>query len=277
MSKVFFIAEAGKNFIDHDWKEKQFTIPYYLERAQMLVRAAKKAGADAVKFQCHVFEDEAAFRGVHRHDWIKFNESITTEGFWKELKAYCDSLEIEFMCTPMSKMAAEKINPFVKRWKVGSGNVTDMELLKFMAETKKPVILSTGMSTQIEVGIATHILKDNELSLLYCKSIYPCPSEQVNLAMIQRLKDVGKVVGFSDHTTDITMPMKATIRGAEIIEKHFTLCKEDVGPDHKFSLEPHELTWAIKLVRDYERYDNLGDVVLWPEEDEIRLRMKFNA
>lgn len=280
MSKVFFIAEAGKNFIDHDWKEGVMTVPYYAERAIMLIKAAKNAGADAIKFQCHVAEDEVSFRGLQREEWIKFNESITPVSFWEELKRQCDYFGIEFMCTPMSRKAAEKIAPFVSRWKVGSGNVTDYDLLKYLAETKKPIILSTGMSTQKEVGIALYVIKDwahdpqYPVSLLYCKSIYPTTG-QAKLAAINAMKKFYECeVGYSDHTTGIVGPMNGVIWGAQIVEKHFTLDKKAIGPDHHMSLEPHELNWAVKLVRDYE---NIDDIVIVPTEEEIELRMKFNA
>ena len=279
MSKALFIAEAGKNFIMKDKDDD------YLGNAKNLIKIAKESGADIVKFQCHVFEDEQKFRHPDRHEWIKFNESITTAQFWKELKQYCDEMEIEFMCTPMSKMAAEKINSLVRRWKIGSGNVTDIDLLHFIAETGKPVILSTGMSTQKEVENALEILKNNEVSLFYCKSIYPCPIEKIDFLAMHAMKDYFKKkfqnvkrIGFSDHTLEITTPMMAVIEGeAEIIEKHFTLDKKAFGPDHRFSLEPNELKLAIKLVRDYENFGNEDSILIYPEEEEIKLWESFRV
>lgn len=285
MSKVFFIAEAGKNFIDHDWKQVAFTIPYYAERAISLIKAAKEAGADAVKFQTHVFEDEQHLRGESRYDWIKFNESITPVSFWKELKMQCDHYGIEFMTTPMSKMAAEKVNEFVTRWKVGSGSVTDHELLRYMASTGKPVILSTGMSTQKQVQEAVDLLTTpseafaycgkTDISLLYCKSIYPCPLDRVDLGRMYEMNSEFKLpVGFSDHTVEITTPMRAAIYDAEIIEKHFTMDKNAFGPDHSFALTPDELKIAVQLVRDYEDSDN-KDYCIIPDDDEIKYWKNF--
>ena len=255
--KPFIIAEAGKNFIDHDWKKGAKTVPYYAERAIALIKVAKQAGADAVKFQTHVFEDEQLMRSEKRYDWIKFNESITPFSFWKELRDCCDRIGIEFMTTPMSKMAAERMDTFVKRWKIGSGNVTDIELLKYVASTKKPVILSTGMSTQKQVEDAIDILKDSDLSLLYCKSIYPCPIMKVDFTKIKTMQDYFHFpVGFSDHTT-LTYTSEIAIKyGATIIEKHFTMDKNAVGPDHRFSLSPDELIYYVSLAKSY------GDIII---------------
>mgnify|MGYP004417314288 CR=1 FL=1 len=273
MPKVFVVAEAGKNFIDHDWKQGAMTIPYYVERAVALIKVAKKAGADAVKFQTHVFEDEQHFRGRARHDWIKFNESITPRSFWGELKRQCDYYGIEFMTTPMSRLAAIKVNDLVTRWKVGSGNVTDKLLLEYIASTDKPVILSTGMSSLLQIIDAISILKRNELSLLYCKSIYPCSLDKIDFKMISVMKHYfGYPVGFSDHTVEITTPARAVVNGAIIVEKHFTLDKSAFGPDHSFSLEPDELKSSIQLVRDYQYFEGL---LIFPDEEELKYWKNF--
>ena len=276
MPKVFFVAEAGKNFIDQEWRgtAQPYSIQYYCERAITLIKAAKEAGADAVKFQTHVFEDEQHLRSEARHDWIRFNDSITPYfGFWKPLKEYCDEIGIEFMTTPMSKQAAIKVNDFVKRWKVGSGNVTDTELLEYLAETRKPVILSTGMSTEKQIIEALDILKHNEVSLLYCKSIYPCPKDKIDLKMIKLMeKHFNYPTGFSDHTVEVTTPAQAVAMGARIVEKHFTMDKNAIGPDHSFALTPDELKLCIRLVRDYEGVD---DPCIIPDDDEIKYWKSF--
>lgn len=272
MPKVYFVAEAGKNFIDHDWYNEKMVVPYYAERAIRLIKIAKEAGADVVKFQTHIFEDEQYLRDQSRHDWIKFNEEITPLSFWKELKMQCDHYGIEFMTTPMSKMAAEKVNDLVKKWKVGSASVTDKDLLKYIASTKKPVILSTGMSTMKQLKEAIEIVKDNELTLLYCKSVYPYSS-------LSRLNLVGGIsnlhyyfpgfkVGFSDHTVEVTTPAKAVVAGAQVVEKHFTFDKDAIGPDHKFSLSPEELKISVQLTKEYE-HSNFS--IPMPDEEELKL------
>lgn len=273
MSKVFFVAESGKNFIirkDQDVIES-------LSQARRLVNQAKIAGADAVKFQTHVFEDEQHLRAQFRWEWIKLNESLTPlKDFWIPLKEQCDQIKIEFMTTPMSTLAAKKVDNLVKRWKIGSASVTDYDLLKFINSTRKPVIMSTGMSTQRQVDDALEILSDVKVSLMYCKSIYPCSIKFIDWKTMMMMKELyRKKIGFSDHTTLITTPMLSVIQGsAKIIEKHFTLNKLAYGPDHQFSLTADELKLSIRLVRDYENYSG-EDIVIYPIEGEVKLWKTF--
>ena len=146
--EVFFIAEIGKNFIE---TEEERPVADYLENAKKLVRAAKDAGADAVKFQTHEVEDEQLninitsphFKGADRYSWITRNmEATPLETFWKPLKKYCDEVGILFFSTPMSRKAAIKLEEVgVPLWKVGSGDVHDYVTLDFMFSTKKPIIM----------------------------------------------------------------------------------------------------------------------------------------
>ena len=225
-----------------------------------------------------VLSDEKMFREESRHSWISRNENLTPlKEFWIPLKEYCDSIGIEFMTTPMSRLAAEKVRDLVKRWKIGSGSATDNSLLDFINDDKKPVILSTGMSTQKQVDEALKRLNNVSVSLLYCKSLYPCPVEKINWYVMDSMRRVYKrPIGFSDHTVEITTPMHAVIKGeAVIIEKHFTIDKTSWGPDHKFSLNPDELKLAIGLVRDYEQYGEDENILIIPDEEEIKLWRTF--
>src|SRR3990167_4885603 len=139
---VEIICEASKNWLT----KENITIPEALENAKKLALIAKECGGDVVKYQCHVAEDEVKKRHTKRHNWIALNEALTPfDAFWKPLKEYCDEIGIEFLCTPMSKLAAEKINSLVKRWKVASPDLRDLELLRYLKTTNKPIILSTGM------------------------------------------------------------------------------------------------------------------------------------
>lgn len=273
MSKVFFVAEAGKNFIIR----KEQDVIESLNSARRLVNRAKIAGANAVKFQTHVFEDEQHLRHSSRWEWIKFNESLTPyEDFWVPLKKLCDEVKIEFMATSMSTLAAKKVDSLVGRWKIGSASVTDYDLLKFINSTRKPVIMSTGMSTQKQVNKALELLSSCHVDLLYCKSVYPCSQEKINFLHLRAMKNFYSLskIGFSDHTKEIATPMLAVLHGAEIIEKHFTLYRDAHGPDHFFSLSPEDLKISIQLVRDYEDI-NLTDAVIWPLEDEVKLWKTF--
>lgn len=237
-----FIADIGKNFIDREG----MSIQYYAERALNLVRKAKEAGATVAKFQTHVFEDEQNKRDISRYEWIKFNESITPITFWKEIKRECDFQGIEFMTTPMSKKAAEKVNPLVKRWKVGSADIVDYELLEYLKETGKPIIISVGMSTQEQIEQVINFLGNQIEFINYCVSIYPCPIYKIDLTNIIRLSGRYEYpVGLSDHSLSIEVPVLASRMGVYAIEKHFTLDRNAYGPDHKVSLLPEEFKQMV--------------------------------
>ncbi|MDZ4299602.1 MAG: N-acetylneuraminate synthase family protein, partial [Candidatus Sungbacteria bacterium] len=190
---VFIIAEVGKNFIQ---TEEERPVAEYLENAKVLARAAKLAGADAVKFQTHTVEDEQLninvisphFKGADRYSWVTRNTNATPfDGFWKPLKTYCDEVGIIFFSTPMSRGAAQKLllldQPI---WKVGSGDILDFVMLDYLVATKKPIIMSAGMSTLEELDMSIHFLKKRnaEIILLHCVSKYPCPPEELRLATI---------------------------------------------------------------------------------------------
>jgi sialic acid synthase SpsE len=266
--KIFIIAEAGKNFIYKD----PITIREALERAKALALRAKECGASAVKYQTHVFLDEQNKRSSKRNAWIIKNETLTPlDLFWIPLKEYCDEIGIEFMTTPMSMMAAVKINSLVKRWKIGSADITDFELLSYLVSTKKPIIMSTGMSTLDQIDEAVKYLQKNkaDFSLLHCVSIYPCPPESVNLLTIPFLATrYGVPVGFSDHSLSLSIPVQAVKLGARVIEKHFTLDRDcPVGPDHKASLEPSEFAPMVLAINntDTRIFGEVGKFLL-PEE-----------
>ena len=142
--KILLIGEIGKNWI----MKEDYTTTVGLDEAKNYVRAAKESGCDFAKFQTHVLADERLKRHESRHDWIAKNEALTPyEDFWVPLKAYCDKIGIEFMTTPMSTLAARKVNDLVNVWKVGSADIVDEELMEYLACTGKPIILSSGMST----------------------------------------------------------------------------------------------------------------------------------
>ena len=283
--KIMVIAEAGKNFII---TEKP-TTEQCLNEAKNLARLAKGAGADAVKFQTHVFEDEQHKRDPSRHEWIKLNESLTPyEEFWKPLKEYCDSIGILFMTTPMSFLAAKKIADLVTVWKVGSADVVDRSLLGFLCDTGKPVITSTGMSTSSEIEIAIEILKMHkaDFAVLHCTSLYPCPVNRLNLERIRQMdielnpRGNGIIVGLSDHSTSLTVPVLAIELGARIIEKHFTIGKDSHGSDHAISLDFKEFSEMVRNIRvAEERLFAYGDGVkrVYPEEEAKRRIFRYGV
>jgi len=252
MSKTEVIAEIGKNYIDST-RDKQ-TVEECLVLAKRMVFRAKEAGADVVKFQTHVWEDEKNKRSSKREYWSMLNEKLTPVGdFWVPLKEFCDSIGIEFLTTPMSKKAAEKINHLVGRWKVSSADIVDFDLLQYIKDTKKPVIISTGMSTNGQIDRAVEFLGDQIQLINYCVSIYPCDVSRINLQMINILKEKYNLpVGFSDHSLSTEVAVLAVKMGARSIEKHFTLDRDAFGPDHKASLLPEEFKKMVDAIRKAE-------------------------
>lgn len=232
----------------------------YIRNAKALIDEAKHAGADAVKFQTHDVEDEQMplhivsphFKGMDRYQWVKRNTEATPLAFWKSVKGYCDERGILFFSTPMSRKAAQKLEPLdVPLWKVSSADVRDALLLRTLRSTGKPIIISTGMVSRKELEEVVKDLGESDLAILYCVSIYPCPPEHFNLASIRYLqkKYPQAVVGFSDHSLGRDVALAAVKLGARIIEKHFSLARDLWGPDHKVSITPQEMKDMVHAIR----------------------------
>lgn len=257
------ISECGKNYITvKDSKEG------WMEEAKELALQAKLVGTNIVKFQTHSI-DELKLRDHSRHEWIKFN--ILPLEFWRELKQYCDQIQVEFLSTPMSLESAKLLNPLVKRWKIGSGNVQDYELLDFVSKTNKPMILSTGMSELSEIDKAVTILGTSKLTIMHCTSIYPCPDYLANLNVINTLRNrYGVKMGYSDHTLNPMIPAFAVAMGVSVVEKHFTLRKDSWGPDHHMSFTPNQFKEMIANIRAAELVMGTGLKTISPQEAELR-------
>jgi len=262
---VFVVAEIGKNFIQ---TEDDRPVAEYLQNAKELVDAAVASGADAVKFQTHEVEDEVLntefisphfkARGSERYSWVTRNTKATPlESFWKPLKQYCDQRGIIFFSTPMSRKAAQKLDQVgVPFWKVGSGDILDFVMLDYMRYSGKPIILSSGMSTQEEVERAVEFLreKNDRVVLLHCVSKYPCPPEALHLKTIEFYKErFAMPIGFSDHSLDIDSALAAVTMGATILEKHFSMSRTLFGADHQVSLTPREFTDLVNGIREVQK------------------------
>lgn len=260
--RTFFIAEIGKNFIR---TQEERPVEECLANAIALVRAAKDAGADAVKFQTHVAADEQAdidvtsphFKGADRYRWVSRNEASTPlETFWKPLKRACDEVGIIFFTTPMSRGAAQKIAPLAPAlWKVGSGDVLDFVCLDYLRTSGRPIIISSGMSTLEEIDATIAFLKEktDQVVLLHCVSRYPCPPEDLRLGTMATLKErYGVLTGFSDHSIGGDSAVVAAALGAAVIEKHFSFDRGLWGSDHKVSMLPEEYRAMVSAVRALE-------------------------
>ena len=245
MSDVFVIAEAGMN---HDGS---------LGNAIRLAEVAAEAGADAVKFQLHDAEAETTRDAPsppyfqHETRWEYFQRTAFSDEEWRTLKGACDAAGIEFLCAPFSLEALERLESLgVERYKIGSGEVTNLDLIRAAAATGKPVLLSSGMSTWEELDAAVEAAGEH-LTVLQCTSEYPTPPERVGLNLLADLRErYGKPVGLSDHSVGPYASFAAVALGAAVVEKHFTLSKEMYGPDAAVGLEPHELEELVDGVRE---------------------------
>ena len=228
-----------------------------IKKAIALIKSASNSGADLIKFQMHIADEETLidapspsyFKKEKRYDYFERTAFSLEE--WKKIKKFCEKLGREFLCSPFSEKAIDHLEALkVKRYKVPSGELTNISLLEKLKKIKKHIILSTGMSSWNEIDIAVNILKKN-FSILQCSSIYPCPHEKVGINVIHELKKRYKCpVGFSDHTLGYSAAFAAASNGASIIEKHFTLSRKMYGSDAKNSMEPNEFSFLVKNIKE---------------------------
>lgn len=267
---VFVIAEAGVN---HNGN---------IEIAKKLVDIAVEARVDAIKFQTFKSEKVVcanASKAEYQLETTDKKESQLemlkklelTKEMHEQLINYCKTKNIMFLSTPFDDESLDLLMEYdLEIIKISSGEITNYPFLKKVAQKRKKVILSTGMSTLDEVKEAVQVLKDNgtiDITLLHCNTQYPTPYKDVNLKAMNMLRnELGCQVGYSDHTEGIEVPIAAVALGATVIEKHFTLDKSMEGPDHKASLEPEELKQMVKAIRNIEQA--LGNGKKEPSESE---------
>ncbi len=268
--RTYIIAEAGVN---HNG---------CMEIAKQLVDAAKDAGADCIKFQTYKTENivsrlatKAEYQKLYttadetQFDMLKKLE-FSYEAFI-ELRNYCDLKDIEFLSTAFDLESIDFLqNLGINKWKIPSGDITNLPFLLKIAKLNKSVIISTGMSDMRDIRAAINILEENgtkDITILHCTTEYPTPYEDVNLnAMLTIQREFCLPVGYSDHTKGIEVPIAAVALGASVIEKHFTLDKNMEGPDHKASLNPDELKAMVNAIRNIECSLGNGEKVLAKSE-----------
>lgn len=270
---VFVIAEAGVN---HNGD---------VILAKKLIDLAAEAGADAVKFQTFSTEEnvtqsapKASYQkktSLRESQFDMLRKLELSQGEFREIFDYCKYKKILFLSTPFDYASADFLARLpVSLFKISSGEITNVLLLKKVAEFKKPIILSTGMSSLEEVKQAVKLIYlagNKKLTLLHCTSNYPTKFEDVNLRAIQTLRHEFNVpVGYSDHTEGIEVAIAATALGAEVIEKHFTLDKNLPGPDHKASLSPTQLKDLVRSIRNVEISMGDGRKVPRPSENNVK-------
>jgi sialic acid synthase SpsE/sugar phosphate isomerase/epimerase len=255
-NRAFVIAEIGNN---HNGD---------FDRAIQLIDLAKDAGADCVKFQIRDLDSLYRQKALSNSDGDLGTEYVLdllrryelTASQHKLLYEYCRNINLLYMCTPWDHKSVDILESFsVRAYKVASADLTNLPLLEKLAKTKKPLILSTGMSTEEEILITTGFLNkmNVEFVLLHCNSTYPAPFQDINLRWLSRLKEIHPFIGYSGHERGTSISIAAVALGASVIERHFTLDRLMEGPDHAASLEPSEFKFLVDGIRQVEAA--LGD------------------
>ena len=240
---TFVIAEIGSN---HDNKFSQ---------AIEMIDIAVESGVDAVKFQLYY----AASLWPKNSRSYQILKPLETDRHWiDKLIEYCGRRKIIFLATPFDKEAIDlldKANVPALKWP--SSEIYDLPLLKYAAQKKKSMIMATGACRMLDVEKAVNAVKtagNTEIILLHCVSAYPTKPKDANLRIMDALREKFSVpVGFSDHTEGISVALAAVARGANVIEKHFTISRKLTGPDHGFALEPNELREMTQGIREVEQ------------------------
>lgn len=270
--RTLIIAEAGVN---HNGD---------IDLARRLVDAAADSGADMVKFQTFdagklvtstaakaEYQGRSTDAGESQQAMLRRLE--LSRAAHHDLMAYCHARGIEFFSTAFDESSFEfLVDLGLKRFKISSGDVTNLPYLRRVGRRGQPVILSTGMATLKEAGDAVDVLEKagtprQVITVLHCNTEYPTPMSDVNLrAMLTIGQELGVAIGYSDHTVGIEVPIAAVALGATVIEKHFTLDRALPGPDQATSLEPFELKAMVSAIRNIEQA--LGDGVKRPSASE---------
>jgi N-acetylneuraminate synthase len=259
MNHTLVIAEAGVN---HNGD---------LQLAFQLVEAAAQAGADVVKFQSFHAQElatEQADKAAYQKETT--GEAETQLGMLQKLELtpkqhlqlidHCEACGIEFLSTAFDPVSIDLLTSFkLQRWKIPSGEITNLPYLRKIGSLKQPVILSTGMANLGEIEAAIDVLEQagtgrDQITVLHCTTEYPAPLDEVNLRSMQTIGQAfGVAVGYSDHTDCIAVPIAAVAMGATVIEKHLTIDRTMEGPDHRASLEPDQFAAMVQGIRAIER------------------------
>jgi len=271
---LYFIADIAAN---HDGD---------LQRALKLIELAKDAGADAAKFQNFQAAQIVSRRGFeslvrkvsHQASWAKsvfevYQDASISRDWTAKLKEKCQEIGIEYFTSPYDFDSVDHVDPYVELYKIGSGDITWTEIIKYIARKGKPVLIATGASTLKDVERAMNTLHSitDDIVLMQCNTNYTASPENlkfVNLNVLVTLRNCypNVVLGLSDHTPGHSTVLGAIALGARVFEKHFTDDNDRTGPDHKFSMNPRN--WREMVERSAELYQALGDGVKRIEANE---------
>lgn len=257
--RTIIIAEAGVN---HNGN---------IALAKELIDVASSAGVDYVKFQTFKTEKlvskdakQATYQKQNlqtendsQYDMLKSLELSQDDHY--HLKEYAESKQVRFLSTGFDEESIDFLDQLgIPLFKIPSGEITNLPYLLHIVTKKKPIILSTGMASMDEIKTAIAVmekagLNKKNLTVLHCNTEYPTPMQDVNLLAMESIRqELNVAIGYSDHTLGIEVPIAAVALGATVIEKHFTLNRNMIGPDHKASLEPDELRAMVKAIRNIE-------------------------
>lgn len=269
---VYVIAEIGSNFDGS------------LGRAKMLIDIAKDCGGDAVKFQSFISDkiiSKEGFEGLKvgfQAQWEKsvyeaYKTAELPRQWHVQLFQHANKRDLHFLSTPYDKEAVDLLDELeVPLFKIGSGDITWHEMLKYIAKKAKPIILSTGASTIAEIDEALRVIRsqgNNDIILLQCVTNYPSHFESVNIRAMKAIREIFDVlVGYSDHTPGLVVPLGAVALGACVIEKHLTDDKSRKGPDHPFALDAKEFKEMVDSIRLLEEALGSPKKDLYQEERE---------
>lgn len=271
---LYFIADVGAN---HDGD---------LNRAYRLIELAKEAGADAAKFQnfqARKIVSEQGFKDLggqltHQANWKKsvfetYEDASVSFDWTEKLKEKCNEIGIDYFTSPYDYESVDHVDPYVDIYKIGSGDITWIDMLAYIAKKGKPVIIATGASDMADVERAMDVLQknNNNVVLMQCNTNYTVDPEKIKYVNLNVLKDFAKrypgvPLGLSDHTFGHATVLGAVALGATFFEKHFTDDNGREGPDHKFAMNP--VTWRDMVDRSYELYHALGDGIKRIEDNE---------
>lgn len=276
-NQTFFIAEIG---INHNGD---------IKNALKLIESSKLAGCDAVKFQKRtpkIATPKSSWNIMRDTPWgkIKYIDYKEKIEFGKKeydiINKFCKKIDIMWTASCWDVPSVEFLEQYkVKFHKVPSACITDIELLKKLKKTKKPIIISTGMSTEDQIDKAVKVLSQKDLSILHCNSSYPAQNHQLNLKYIEKLKTKYKksIIGYSGHEMNLSSSVAAVVLGAKIIERHITLDKSMWGTDQRASIEPIGFARLIRDVRNVESSLGKPKKIVYPEEKIIMSKLrKFN-
>ena len=279
ISSPYFIADIGAN---HDGD---------LERAFKLIELAKESGADAAKFQNFQADKIVSRTGFnnlgeklsHQTKWIKdvyevYKDASVSYDWTKKLKNKCDEVGIEYFTSPYDFNSVDEVDPYVSLYKIGSGDITWLEIIEYIAKKNKPILIATGASDMSDVERAMKIIQQNtnDVVLMQCNTNYTGDVENfnyVNLNVLNTFKSKypNVILGLSDHTSGHATVLGALALGARVFEKHFTDDNLREGPDHKFAMNPQ--TWREMVDRSFELFNSLGDGIKRVEQNELKSKI----